>query len=32
MPAIVPIEDLRTVSKELLETSDINKLKTIFEG
>jgi hypothetical protein len=31
MPAIAPIEDLRTAQKELLETTDINELKKVFK-
>ena len=31
MPAIAPIEDLRTAQKELLETTDINEQKKVFK-
>jgi len=31
MPAIAPIEDLRTARKELLETTDIHELKKVFK-
>jgi len=31
MPAIAPIEDLRTAQRELLETTDINELKKVFK-
>jgi len=30
MPAIASIEDLRAAQKELLETTDINELKKVF--
>jgi hypothetical protein len=31
MPAIAPIEDLKSAQKDLLEAKDLNELKTVSE-